>query len=402
VESKQDIWVGEIDRLGWGGLGLGRESDGRLVLLSAPLALFPGEMVQAALTRHPRHATGEVLEWQTADSRRVAPDCAVAWDCGGCALWGAGENAGELKRMMVADLLARQLPNAPDGWLWRPAPAGVQRHRIQLHWDGVALGYHARGSHRIVRVPGCPIAVPELQGALPLLAAALASGELPGGNARWELATGTPAQEIAATSSALPGTSWSLSPAGWRAPAAALQHSMAGITLRQTPGAFFQACAAWAIEAFYEIFREWELEGGTLFDLFGGSGLFSRILANRFYRFILVESSPLATADAQENLAGLNVEIFECPVEHWLTPGLGSPNDTIILDPPRAGLGRKLCKVLAQAQVGRIVLCGCDGAAFCRDVNLLAPRWRLHRLAVLDLFPNTPEVECIGELLPVS
>jgi 23S rRNA (uracil1939-C5)-methyltransferase len=46
------------------------------------------------------------------------------------------------------------------------------------------------------------------------------------------------------------------------------------------------------------------------------------------------------------------------------------------------------------------VLVGCDGAAFCRDVQRLTGggRLRLERLALLDLFPATPEVECVALL----
>ena len=41
---------------------------------------------------------------------------------------------------------------------------------------------------------------------------------------------------------------------------------------------------------------------------------------------------------------------------------------------------------------------GCDGAAFCRDVQRLAETWELKGLAVADLFPFTHHVECVALL----
>ena len=50
-----EIWKGTVDRLAWGGKGIGQEADGRLVLLESPLALFPGEQVEATLQWKARH-----------------------------------------------------------------------------------------------------------------------------------------------------------------------------------------------------------------------------------------------------------------------------------------------------------------------------------------------------------
>jgi 23S rRNA (uracil1939-C5)-methyltransferase len=402
VTGENEIWAGAVERLGWGGLGLGRETDGRLVLLSAPLALFPGEEVTAKLTRQVRHSEGEVLAWRAADARRVEPACPNARECGGCTLWGAGSYTGELKRLMAADLLARQLLAAPEDWQWLPAPATARRQRIQLHWDGTALGYYACSSHRLIPVQACPAADELVQSAIPALAQALSRGKLPNGEARWELATGTPSEVVVAASNAVLGRSWALLGGAWCEPAPALEHHLFGRRLVQSPGAFFQACAAWAAEALAGVLEGWAVSGAELYDLYGGGGLFSRLLEGRFKHYTLVENGALAVADAQANLVGQPSEIIEQSVERWLKPKLGAPGDTLILDPPRAGLGRKLCSVLATARAGRIVLCGCDGAAFCRDVGFLAPRWRLNRLAMLDLFPNTPQVECVGELVPAE
>jgi len=59
-------------------MGVGRSEDGRLLLLEAPLALFPGEVVEAKVLWKARHGEGRVTRWLTRDPRRAAAACAVS------------------------------------------------------------------------------------------------------------------------------------------------------------------------------------------------------------------------------------------------------------------------------------------------------------------------------------
>jgi len=85
-------------------------------------------------------------------------------------------------------------------------------------------------------------------------------------------------------------------------------------------------------------------------------------------------------------------------VEAWIPEGLGQPGDGILVDPPRTGLAPLVAERLLGAKADRLVLVGCDGAAFCRDIRRLSEAWELESLAAIDLFPNTVHVECVGIL----
>ena len=381
--------------MAWGGKGVGRSGDGRLLLLEAPLALFPGEVVEAKVIWKARHGEGRVTRWITRDPRRALAACPVAGTCGGCELWEAGSHAPELKRQMAADLLRRQL-GEDTPWTWLPAPGSARRHRIQLHWDGTALGYFQRHSHVLVPVSACPAAADPLSDAIPRLQEALAGRALPTRPGRWELSTGTPAQTVWATDER--GRTWQLEPDGWHPSTEPIRHHLGTTTLLHEPGAFFQVSPPWAAEAFGELLRSWDLKGETLYDLYGGVGLFSMLLADRFRHRVLVESGEAAVAWARRNLeaAGLPSECLVADVAAWVPEGLGAPGDVILLDPPRAGLEPALCDRLGTAGARTLVLVGCDGAAFCRDVKRLAAAWNLDQLAVLDLFPLTSHVECVA------
>ncbi|MDP1832573.1 MAG: hypothetical protein Q8K67_10985 [Geothrix sp.] len=393
--ARTESWRGPIERLAWGGKGVGRSEDGRLLLLEAPLALFPGEVVEATVIWKSRHGEGRVTRWITRDPRRAQAACPVAETCGGCELWEAGHHASGLKRQMATDLLRRQLGEGVP-WTWHPAPETARRHRIQLHWDGTGLGYFRRHSHALVPVSACPAAADPLSDAIPRLQEALAGQALPFRPGRWELSTGTPAETVWAADER--GRIWTLEPDGWHRGTEPIRHRLGDATLLHEPGAFFQISPPWAAEAFGGLLRSWDLKGGTLYDLYGGVGLFSALLGDRFRHRILVESGETAVVWARRNLesAGLPSECLVADVAAWVPEGLGGAEDVILLDPPRAGLEPSLCDRLVGAGAGRLVLVGCDGAAFCRDVKRLGAAWDLDQLAVLDLFPLTSHVECVA------
>jgi 23S rRNA (uracil1939-C5)-methyltransferase len=393
--ARTESWRGTIERLAWGGKGVGRSEDGRLLLLEAPLALFPGEVVEAEVIWKPRHGEGRVQRWITRDSRRTKAACPVAEACGGCELWEAGSHASALKKLMVTDLLRRQLGEEVS-WTWHPAPDTAKRHRIQLHWDGAALGYFRRNSHALVPVAACPAAADPLSEAIPRLQEALTGRVLPTRPGRWELSAGTPAGTAWATDER--GRTWVLEPDGWHRSTEPIRHRLGEVQLQHEPGAFFQVSPPWAAEAFGDLLRSWDLSGATLYDLYGGVGLFSALLGNRFRHRVLVESGETAVAWARRNLedAKLPSDCVVADVTAWMPENLGDPMDIILLDPPRAGLEPALSERLAKAGAGTLVLVGCDGAAFCRDVKRLSETWSLDQLAVLDLFPLTSHVECVA------
>jgi 23S rRNA (uracil1939-C5)-methyltransferase len=175
-----------------------------------------------------------------------------------------------------------------------------------------------------------------------------------------------------------------------------LLHRLGSWQLRQSAGSFFQACPPWAWTAFSSLMRGWEVGGKRLFDLYGGVGFFSAMLAGSFESFILVEGSEIAANDAHANLAGLSVRIINDDVDGWLPASAGSAGDVILLDPPRTGLTERMAERLLSADAKSIVLIGCDGAAFCRDAKRLAERWNLKNLAVIDLFPYSLQAEFVG------
>ena len=71
--------------------------------------------------------------------------------------------------------------------------------------------------------------------------------------------------------------------------------------------------------------------------------------------------------------------------------------DLIVLDPPRAGLGRDALQHLVRLRAPQLVYVSCDAATFARDARALVDsRYAVAELHLLDLFPQTIHTETIA------
>jgi hypothetical protein len=139
---------------------------------------------------------------------------------------------------------------------------------------------------------------------------------------------------------------------------------------------------------------------GNIADLFAGVGLFAAEAASRGAEVIAVESDPTSSRDLMKNLSpfGLSARAVTEPVEAWLE-GRRSVPETVIVDPPRAGLSNDARRRLVDLRPEKLVYVSCDPVTLARDVkDFLGAGYRLSQLEALDLFPNTPHVESIAVL----
>ena len=393
--AQRENWSGEVLRLAWGGKGIASHLDGRLLLLTSPLALFPGEIVEAEVVWKKKHGEGLVTRWLSPSAKRVASQCEFGKVCGGCDLWESGSHGTELKKLMVQDLLHRQL-NRQD-FKWMPAPIQAKRHRIQLHWDGAMLGFFERKSHRIIEIRDCPTAHPSLSEAIDCLRDSLVRQKVPCHPQRWELGTGTPSVSVIATTES--GIHYLLKDGQFLEGDYTLTEKLGGLTLNHRAGSFFQACPEWAFESFSSILLDWSLSGERLFDLYGGVGLFSALLRANFKSFYLIESAEDSVAYAKRNFDQLQINgiCVQGDVGKIELTALCSSRDTILLDPPRSGCSVDLLEKINSSEALTVVMIGCDGATWARDIKRLT-NYKIESLAAIDLFPNTHHVECLALL----
>jgi 23S rRNA (uracil1939-C5)-methyltransferase len=129
-------------------------------------------------------------------------------------------------------------------------------------------------------------------------------------------------------------------------------------------------------------------------------GLFARKLAERFDRVTAVESAPAAIAALNENLSGTHATAVKATTLEFLRGAAkGERPDVIVVDPPRTGLGAETAELLGRIGALELVYVSCDPATLARDLRVLvAAGYRIERLTLADLFPQTFHLETVVRL----
>ena len=145
--------------------------------------------------------------------------------------------------------------------------------------------------------------------------------------------------------------------------------------------------------------------GECAWDLYGGAGLFARVLVEQVGaqgEVWSVEGSPVTAADAAHNVPAARSTCQD--VARALRQragsgreGAGRAADVVVLDPPRQGAGGEVIELLDRAGPRRIVYIACDPAALGRDAGFLRERgWLLRSVSGWDLYPQTHHLEAIA------
>ena len=114
-----------------------------------------------------------------------------------------------------------------------------------------------------------------------------------------------------------------------------------------------------------------------------------------------IESGRSAIASAKRNAAaaGLAANFFCERVGGSLGRIKVGPRHTVILDPPRGGLEPNVASWLVKRAAPRVFYVSCDPATLTRDLQALAPAYRIVRVKLFDMFPRTARFETFVELV---
>ncbi len=177
------------------------------------------------------------------------------------------------------------------------------------------------------------------------------------------------------------------------------------LRFRISPEAFFQVHTEQA-ERLYAIAAELAgLRGSErVFDLYSGIGTIGLCLALRAREVLGIESIEPAVADAIQNARRNeidNVRFFAGDVRTALRPLVeeaGKP-DVVVVDPPRAGLSQKIVRRILETGASRIVYVSCNPTTLAPNARQLADAgYRLSAVRPVDMFPQTPHIECVALL----
>jgi len=371
-----------IEKLVYGGDGLSR-LDSKIVF--TPYVL-PGEHVRAEVDRIKNDLSrGRLMQVVEASTARVAPLCPYFERCGGCHYQHADYAFQvEQKRGILREALLRVGKVAFEGEI--EAITGepwAYRNRVQLHIQNGEIGYFEHGSHQLCAIDHCPIVSPALNAAISKLQANL--GRV---SATVELFTNETGMQVNVLDRVPQSIYRSFESLGNSSP---LEYN----GFRVSRNSFFQV-NRFLVDRLVECAMG-GAEGAWAVDLYAGVGLFAARLAKRFGKVAAVESSASAFRDLEHNVPGI---IAENKTSEDYLAALQERPDLILADPPRAGLGKHAVKELVRIQAPRLTIVSCDPATLARDLQaLLAGGYRIEKMTLVDLFPQTFHIETVVNLV---
>ena len=177
------------------------------------------------------------------------------------------------------------------------------------------------------------------------------------------------------------------------------------LNLRISPEAFFQTNTEMAERLYGLIVEAAALRGWErVYDLYSGIGSIALTLAPRAGSVHGLELVEDAVSDAIENARRneiTNASFYAGDVRlalGELAQRAGRP-DVLVLDPPRAGLSQKIVRRVIEASPKRIVYVSCNPTTLAPNAaQLVEAGWRLERVTPVDMFPQTPHIECVAVL----
>ena len=153
-----------------------------------------------------------------------------------------------------------------------------------------------------------------------------------------------------------------------------------------------------AFNQFLKILKEQKITGERLLDLYAGVGVIGLSLAGDFKEVKCVEIDLKAEKQIRQN-AELNqlknITALSQAAEHFNPEAWLKNTDTVVVDPPRAGLHPKVVKKLLEIKPKTLIYLSCNPATQARDFALLKEVYRVKHWQLFDFYPQTPHVESL-------
>lgn len=177
------------------------------------------------------------------------------------------------------------------------------------------------------------------------------------------------------------------------------------LQFRVGPKSFYQTNSEQAFELYKVAWQMADLKGDELvYDLYTGTGTIANFVASQSKKVVGLEYVAAAIDDAKVNSKINNItntDFYAGDMKDLLNDSFLSQHgrpDTIITDPPRAGMHEDVTNMLLKAAPKRIVYVSCNAATQARDLKILAEKYEITAVQPVDMFPQTIHVENVARL----
>ena len=422
----------EIDSLAHGGRGVAR-AGGYVVFVAGGL---PGDLVRAEVTKPKRRfAEARAVELLRPGADRIESRCLHEGEpCPGAPWQGLAYERQLVEKSRQVEEALRRIGGLEGFELEEIEPAAERwryRNKLEYSWgarDGeTVLGFHASGRwDLVIGVEDCRLGSERGNAARTAVREwareeAVAPYDRPAGTGvlcnlvvREGRRTGQIQTRLVTTPKKLPkppvdlhtvvdpGSGGSDGPTGVLGEEM-LRERLRGLELEMSHNAFFQTNTEMA-ERLYAVAAEYAgLSGGErVFDLYCGIGTIGLTMAARAGEVWGLEIVPEAIADAARNAERNGIDNARFMVGSARTgvrpliEQAGGP-DVVLLDPPRPGLSQKIVRRVLECEAKRIVYVSCNPTTLAPNAaQLVEAGYTLRRVRPVDMFPQTPHIECVA------
>jgi 23S rRNA (uracil1939-C5)-methyltransferase len=183
-----------------------------------------------------------------------------------------------------------------------------------------------------------------------------------------------------------------------------LRERIFDLNLQLSHDSFFQTNTEMAEELYGLAAGYAGLTGGEkLFDLYCGVGTIGLSMAAQAGQVWGLEIVPDAIDNAERNAKVNNIgnaHFIAANARTGMRPLIeraGKP-DVVTIDPPRAGLSAKIVRRLIECEAKRIVYISCNPTTLAPNAaQLVEAGYKLNRVRPVDMFPQTPHIECVAQ-----
>ncbi|MBQ6451132.1 MAG: 23S rRNA (uracil(1939)-C(5))-methyltransferase RlmD [Solobacterium sp.] len=409
--------------------------------------VYPGETAEVKITQKNEHySIAELVRIKERSPHRIRPLCPHMRECGGCPFMALDTEAQhEYKTELLAEALwkyarirrtnIRKMHGADTFSGYRTAcklPTGEKDGRL-------VTGMYARNSNRFIPIDDCPAHTPALENTRKAVLAVLNRHGMTvydprtrtglrylvlrtiGEESQLTLVTGKQklSKEMIDDLSAIPtmkGIFQSINTKRKTRDAFGsdplllygephIRIAISGIQLQLSPRSFFQLNAEEA-EKLYAMAVSKIDPCERLVEAYCGVGAMSLLASDKAAGIIGIENVPEAVDNAVQNASinGITNTAFICAdaAGELLKQTRKQPIDTILADPPRAGLSDEMLEAILQAKPKRIVYVSCNPATLAKNLNVLKHAYHIVTIIPWDMFPGTAQVESVTVMVRMN
>ncbi|HOO33787.1 MAG TPA: 23S rRNA (uracil(1939)-C(5))-methyltransferase RlmD [Thermotogota bacterium] len=448
MENEKILTEIVIEKFLNGGQGLGHDEEGKPVFVEGA---YPGEIVDVRVESEKKNfMLGKAVNWKYRIPERNQPVCKVFRKCGACEWLDLDYNFQLASKETIITEQFQRLGNIDTTGLLQPilASAGTLSTRNKMVYacmgtpGGIVLGLKEKASNRVIEPKGCKIAdekfekirmtMQEIFNELFttedifhersrrgfLRGIAVRKTEYTGqymlilitsfnANKQVNMIKGKVKSRLSFVDSMIQvyGKKKTLLAGEYNTVfgKGTLTEKIEWFDYNIPPTSFFQTNTKMLkslLETIKEIAQPNREE--VLLDLYGGVGFFSIYLAPLYKKVILVESQhdSVKAAVANASLNKLtNLSVKGMMVEDYVDESVSIQPNTLIVDPPRAGIDKTVLTKIIEMAPGKIVYVSCDLGTLVRDCVILQEAgYKIDLIQPVDMFPHTAHIENIVRL----